>query len=136
MDVRAIITVVAMLCAGTSSAQQVHKCVTSGKVVYQSAPCENGPAQKTWAATVTPPSRENEARLDAIRRQLHQRRLADQAQARNSGGGTAIRFSQHKDPYACQSAKDERDRMYRIVGHRRSFEMSRTQDDAVYEACK
>jgi len=78
-----------LLCAlaAPAVAQQIYKCVTKAGTEYQSAPCANGEAAKTWAVEVAPRSEgviENERRLDAIRQQnsasiapdLHQRSLS------------------------------------------------------------
>ena len=63
-----------LLCAlaAPAAAQQIYKCVTKTGAEYQSTPCTNGEAAKTWAVEVAPRSEgviENERRLDAIRQQ-------------------------------------------------------------------
>lgn len=136
MDVRVIITVAALLCAGTSSAQQVHKCIENGKAVYQSAPCANGSPAKIWHAPPDAPNPYRQARLDAIRRDLDRRRQTQVyvASQRSSGRGSTI--SQYKDAGRCQSAKAERAAVFEAAGLHRSFEVTRRMDDLVYDACK
>jgi hypothetical protein len=135
MDVRAF-SVLALLFAGPASAQQVHKCIEGGKAVYQSAPCANGGPVKTWVAPPDAPNPDRQARLDAIQRDLDQRRqTSTYAPARRNGtNGAAI--SQHKDPGRCESAKAQRKAVFDAAGLRRSFETSRRMDDLVYDACK
>ncbi len=136
MEVRAIITVAALFCASTSSAQQVHKCIEAGKAVYQSAPCQNGSPAKTWQAPPDAPNPYRQARLDAIQRDLDRRRQGQAyVQPRPSGGrGSAI--SQYKDADRCQSAKAQRAAVFEAAGIHRSFEVTRRMDDLVYDACK
>lgn len=135
MDVRAIF-LLALLCAGSASAQQVHKCVESGKAVYQSAPCANGAPVKTWDAPPDAPNPYRQARLDAIQRDLDQRRQATAYAPARRSGTNGVAISKHRDPGRCESAKAQRKAVFDAAGLHRSFETSRRMDDLVYDACK
>ncbi|WP_227479835.1 DUF4124 domain-containing protein [Xanthomonas vasicola] len=61
----------ALAIAVPSHAQQVHKCRERGQVVYQSAPCASGQAEKSWDAAPAPEqSNAEQWRLYGIRKQL------------------------------------------------------------------
>lgn len=135
-----------LLCAlaAPAAAQQIYKCVTKAGTEYQSMPCANGQAAKTWAVEVAPRSEgviENERRLDAIRQQnsasIAPRPAPTWPVYNNGGGGGRLHhISQYKNPDACEAAKAERARVYEAVGLHRSFELSRRMDDKVWSACK
>ncbi|MCF5965542.1 DUF4124 domain-containing protein [Xanthomonas perforans] len=77
----------ALAIAAPCHAQQVHKCRERGQVVYQSAPCASGQAEKVWDAAPAPEqSNAEQWRLYRIRKQLDSRYAADR-----SGGSAGIR---------------------------------------------
>ncbi|HHA2859740.1 DUF4124 domain-containing protein [Stenotrophomonas maltophilia] len=135
-----------LLCAlaAPAAAQQIYKCVTKTGTEYQSTPCANGEAAKTWAVEVAPRSEgviENERRLDAIRQQnsasIAPRPAPTQPVYRNGGGGARLHsISQYKDPDACEAAKAERERVFRMYGSNRPYMVGRRMDDMVWSACK
>lgn len=135
MDVRAILLLAAMV-VGPASAQQVHKCVEGGRTSYQSAPCANGPPQKTWDATPQYETYDNQLRLERMRQDMRQRDQRQSYQASSNGGVKGVVVSQYKEPDRCQAAKDHRDAVYRAADLKRSFELSRQLDDKAYAACK
>lgn len=121
-------------------AQQVFKCVVPGKPVsYQSDPCP-GQAEKAWDAVPDADNPYLRARLAQMDREVRQRRAAQRPYTASTGGGRAIGASipsrSISSSGACESARAQRDAVYRAAGHRRSFAVSRTMDDAVYNACK
>lgn len=135
MDVRAILMAAAFV-AGPAAAQQVHKCVEAGKTVYQSAPCSTGAPVKSWDATPDAPNPYRQARLDALQRELDQRRQAASYAPSRRNGTNGVSISKYRDPDRCESAKAQRAAAYEAAGLHRSFEMSRRMDDLVYDACK
>lgn len=135
MDVKAILLLAAMV-VGPASAQQVHKCVEGGKTSYQSAPCSSGAPKKTWDATPQHETYENQLRLERMRQDMRQRNQSGSYQAPSRTDVRGAVVSQYKEPDRCQAAKDYRDAMYRTVGVKRSFALSRELDDKVYAACK
>ena len=137
MDVRFILAA-AIAASAPVQAQQVHKCIEGGKAVYQSQPCANGEAVKSWSARVEPRSYETqvaEQRIEVMRQQnaVRQQRPRDRIPGRQ---GAVIPDGQYKSPSRCEAAKAHRDSVYKAVGLKRSFQLSRTMDDQVYEACK
>lgn len=135
MDVRATI-LLALLCAGSASAQQVHKCIDGGRAIYQSAPCEKGEPVKSWDAAPDRPNPYRQARIDQARRELEQRNYAQSYQQPRNAGVQGAAITVHQDPNRCQAAKARRAAAYKAAGLHRTFELSRQMDDMVYSACK
>lgn len=145
---RGILVVGLLALSGGTAAQQVYKCVERGKPdSYQSHPCANGAPVKAWDAV---PDRDNpylRARLAQMEREVAARRAAQRPVVAGIGGGSrgggvhipstngggAVHTS---SSYACEGAKRQRAAVYDAAGHRRSFALSRSMDDAVYNACK
>lgn len=126
-----------LLFACSAHAQQVNKCVTKTGAEYRSGPCDDGVATKTWSAEVAPRSPEvvaNERRLDLIRQESAAR--TQRTRTAPASRGTAIQFSQYKNPDRCAWAKAQRAAAFEAAGHRRTFALSRQMDDLVYESCK
>jgi hypothetical protein len=138
---RGILAFMLLAVAGSVSAQQqVYKCVVPGKPVsYQSQPCP-GQAVRAWDAVPDADNPYLRARLADMDREVRQRRAAQRPYTASTGGGRAIGASipsrTVSSSGACESARAQRDAVYRAAGHRRSFAVSRTMDDAVYNACK
>ncbi|NIK07717.1 hypothetical protein FHY11_001183 [Xanthomonas arboricola] len=133
MDARFVL-LLALAIAAPSQAQQVFKCVAGKQVTYQSEPCLPGQAVKAWDAKPEQVDYANQARLDAIRRQLRAANSVPAYYTQRQATGAAIGMS--RDQRRCENAKRERQRALDAVGHRRTFEMSRRLDDMVYDACK
>lgn len=127
-----------ILMAHQASAQHVYKCVDGKSVSYQSDPCTNGDAAKSWAAV---PEAENpylKARLDRMQREVDARRAAGSGSYNASprsrdASGASITTSSN---YACESAKRQRAAAYEAAGTKRTFELSRRMDNLVHDACK
>ncbi|WP_407469541.1 hypothetical protein ABFU38_10425 [Xanthomonas campestris pv. raphani] len=119
----------------SAQGQQVYKCVAGKQVTYQSEPCLPGQAVKAWEAKPEQIDYSNQARLDAMSRQLRASNSAAPAYyPQGEAMGAAIGMS--RDQRRCENAKRERQRRLDAVGHRRTFELSRRLDDMVYDACK
>lgn len=130
-------TLLFLISISGAHSQQVNKCVTKAGTEYRSGPCEDGVAAKTWSAQVAPRSPEvvaNERRLDQIRQESAAR--SQRARPAPASRGTAIQFSQYKDPDRCAWAKAQRAAAFEAAGHRRTFALSRQMDDLVYQSCK
>lgn len=139
---RALILSSMVLVVSAANAQQVYKCVGGKNVSYQSTPC--GATQiiaRQWNATPEPePSRE----------ELHQRQLkreherAESAWLSRAAGTDQVRSvrrsrgSVHAQSgmSRCDAAKARRETRLKSVGLKRTFDLLRKLDDAVYEACK
>ncbi|QWN29093.1 DUF4124 domain-containing protein [Xanthomonas phaseoli pv. phaseoli] len=110
-------------------AQQVHKCREGGQVVYQSAPCSSGQAEKAWDATPEPePTVSDKLRLLRIDRELKARNAPSLSYATGATVTTSTS--------GCESAKAQRKAAYDAVGVHRSFAMSSHWDNIVQAACK
>ncbi|RJL81682.1 DUF4124 domain-containing protein [Xanthomonas vasicola] len=121
----------ALAIAVPSHAQQVHKCRERGQVVYQSAPCASGQAEKSWDAAPAPEqSNAEQWRLYGIREQLESRYAADRS------ASAAAYVSGPQSSNACESAKAQRKQVYEAVGLHRSYEVSSYWDNVVQNACR
>ncbi len=124
----------ALAIASPGQAQQVFKCVAGKQVTYQSEPCLPGQAVKAWDAKPEQVDYANEARLDAMRRQLRASNSPPAYYPQRQATGVSIGMS--RDQRRCENAKRERQNTLDAFGHRRTFELSRRLDDMVYNACK
>ncbi|MEA9655859.1 DUF4124 domain-containing protein [Xanthomonas campestris pv. raphani] len=114
-----------------AQAQQVHKCRERGQVVYQSAPCASGQAEKAWdAAPVPEQSNAEKWRLYRIDRQLKARNST----AGGYAGGATV--ADKANGSACQRAKAGRAAAYEAAGVHRDFALSSYWDNVVHDACK
>ncbi|MBB4133165.1 DUF4124 domain-containing protein [Xanthomonas sp. 3075] len=130
MEARFLV-VLAMAIVMPAQAQQVHKCRERGQVVYQSAPCASGQAEKAWDATPVPEQSNAEKwRLYRIDRQLKSRN----AGAGSYAGGATV--SDSANGSACQSARASRAAAYEAAGVHRDFALSSYWDNVVQNACK
>ncbi|MCC8555098.1 DUF4124 domain-containing protein [Xanthomonas hortorum] len=126
-----IYVLTSFIVSSNAHAQQVHKCRERGQVVYQSAPCAAGAAEKVWAATpVAEPSNAELWRRYRIQKQLDRRYAADRASS------SAASMSSSASGNACESAKRNRATIYETAGVHRDFALSSQWDNAVQDACK
>ena len=134
--------VLALLACGHASAQSVYKCIDrAGATSYQSAPCDVGARTAgAWDAAPEPPPSAEQLRARAAQRDrdraeseyLSRRAGTDGAGARRASAAS-VRTPRNN---ACENAKAHRERTLAAVGLKRTFELLRKLDDAVYEACK
>ncbi|MFA1721315.1 DUF4124 domain-containing protein [Xanthomonas campestris] len=124
------LAVLALAIVVPAQAQQVHKCRERGQVVYQSAPCASGQAEKAWDATPVPePSNAEKWRLYRIDRQL-------KARNRSSGYSGGATVPDTANGSVCQRAKAGRAAAYEVAGVHRDFALSSYWDNIVQDACK
>ncbi len=134
---------VALLACGNASAQSVYKCIDRhGATSYQSAPCDHADrTARQWDAPPDPPPSAEQLRARAAQRE-HDRAESDYLSRRaGTYGNTAARASGTtvRTPSrgnACEAAKAHRERTLAAVGLKRTFDLLRKLDDAVYDACK
>lgn len=128
--------------APMGNAQQVYKCVAGKDVSYQSAPCSQG--QKIagqWDATPEPEPSAEELRERAAERRRDEAESARLRRASNAAGRARARTSSGRASLAgtgnrCDAAKARREAKLKSVGLKRTFDLLRKLDDAVYDACK
>ena len=125
--------------------RQIYRCVDpTGATSIQNEPCPAG-ASVSWGRAVpveTP--LEASLRQQEWDKQQGETRLrqaeAQFAQATGTAGANQTYYSLGNPPDAassrCQIAKNARDQAYRVAGNNRSFELIRSWNDYVYEACK
>lgn len=113
-------------------AQQVYKCTDGKQVSYQSQPCDN--AQRTlrqWDAIPQPvPAGAQAGSVEKVR---------TAPTRRSSSGWTNARSTRSRpDPAEsrCQAARSKREAKLRAVGLKRTFDLLRKLDEAVYAACR
>ena len=138
MDVRHFLAA-AIAIAIPAQAQQVHKCMEAGKPVYQSQPCATGQPLKSWSVAIAPRSPETlaaERHIATMRRENAEQQPQTRPRPRPRVRQGVVIPNGRASPSQCQAAKDHRDSVYEAVGVKRSFALSRTLDDAVYQACK
>lgn len=123
----------------------VYKCVNKAGTQYQSQPCARGETVHIRLADPAPLSTEaaaaNQRYLDDLRQQnaaaIAPRPAPTRPVYRNGGGGARLHsISQYKDPDACEAAKAERERVFRMYGSNRPYMVGRRMDDMVWSACK
>lgn len=121
--------IVLALASPAVGAQQVHKCVDKGQVSYQSQPCA-GKTERSWdAAPVAEQSNAEKWRLYRIDQELRQRNR----QPTSASSGAMVRNAPSS---GCAAAKAHRQSVLDSVGLRRTHDLLRSLDDAVYRACK
>lgn len=128
--------------APTGNAQQVYKCVAGKDVSYQSAPCsQTQKIAKQWDATPEPEPSAEELREREAKRQRDEAESARLRRASNTGPAR-VRKSGARASLAstggnrCDAAKARREAKLKAVGLKRTFDLLRKLDDAVYDACK
>lgn len=131
------IAAVLVLAAFQAHAQVVHKCVGKGGAVsYQSEPCTNGQAAKTWAATPEAPPTNAELwrRYYAKKRgEADSRYLRHLAGRTGSAGSAGASIPKTANADRCASMRSARDAN---VDNNTGFDGRRAWNDAVAEACK
>jgi hypothetical protein len=136
----------AMLSAWGQQAGELRKCISaSGATSFQQAPCAPGSRQVSSRAYVQerPPTAE-QIRARAARDQagraesaeLSRRAGTSPSRGRVTGGGTLHRVSIAHDDDACQRARRHRERTLEAVGLKRTYDLLRTLNDEVAQACR
>ena len=128
--------------APAGNAQQVNKCVSGGEVSYQSAPCDASQSLvKQWDAipesdtSATEPSDNQEKRRQREVKSTQPGRAAGERRT-HSGNHAGKKSSSNAADKRCNAAKSRREAKLTSVGLKRTFDLLRKLDDAVYEACK
>lgn len=129
---RMMLVVLLPIVWSVAHAQQVYKCTDGEQVSYQSQPCDG--AQRTlrqWDATPEPVPTGAQATQTAKAR-------AAPARKSSSRRSTSSHTRSRPDPAEsrCRAAKSKREAKLRAVGLKRTFDLLRKLDDAVYEACR
>ncbi|WP_157804604.1 hypothetical protein [Stenotrophomonas maltophilia] len=122
----------------------VYRCVNKAGTQYQSQPCAKGETDHIRLADPAPSpeaAAANERYLESLRRRnaasIAPRPAPTRPVYRNGGGGARLHsISQYKDPDACEAAKAERERVFRMYGSNRPYMVGRRMDDMVWSACK
>jgi hypothetical protein len=119
----------------------IHRCVSESTDTYQLGPCRS-PLMEAGYARVDS-YQQSLAEQARIRREGEARLLAEQQRfAALTGQPSASWQSGYASSFGesprqrCARVKAERDEAYRLAGNDRSFDFSRSWDNAVYEACK
>lgn len=127
-----------LIVAGSSTwgGDPIHKCrATDGRAIYQAMPCAASDRTE-WVRDYPPdpPSTVEVARPSGARRAdaLPTRTRT----TRRSGPAQGAVISMHRDPEACERAKQARERAYARLGLKRDFATSRRFDDRVNDACR
>lgn len=114
----------------------VHKCRDKdGAAMYQATPC--AATQRTeWVRDYPPdpPSPVASTAEDTIPSTGAAMPRSKPSPRKPSAHGAMI--SIHRDPNACEAAKEARDRAYARLGLKRDFATSRRFDDRVADACR
>lgn len=124
-----------------ANAQQVHKCVKGREVSYQSAPCDASQSLvKQWDAVPEfEPASELGHNLEKRRQDEAKSarfgRVASEGRTR-SGNHAGNKSSIDAADKRCNAAKARREAKLISVGLKRTFDLLRKLDDAVYQACK
>ena len=126
-----LVILLAMLWS-VAHAQQVHKCTDGKQVSYQSQPCDSTQhTLRQWDATPEPVPTGTQAAQTA-------KAPAAPARKASSRRSTSSHTRSRPEPAEsrCQAAKSKREAKLRAVGLKRTFDLLRKLDDAVYEACR
>lgn len=127
-----------LIVAGSSTwgGDPIHKCrATDGRAIYQATPCAaNDRTEWVRDYPPDPPSTVVVARSSEAP-------MADASPTRTRptrrrGPAQAAVISLHRDPDACERAKQARERAYTRLGLKRDFATSRRFDDRVNDACR
>lgn len=139
---RALILSSMVLVASAANAQQVYKCVGGKNVSYQSTPC--GATQivaRQWDATPEPEPSTEELHQRQLKRERERAESAWLSRAAGTDQVRSVRRSRgsvhgQSRMSRCDAAKERRETRLKSVGLKRTFDLLRKLDDAVYEACK
>lgn len=116
-------------------AQQVYKCVGGSHVSYQSQPCE--PTQRIarqWDAT--PETEAPQAATDPPKAPSTSRKASKPRTSRRPPTSRTRRTAANPLDKRCEAAKARREAKLKAVGLKRTFDLLRKLDDAVYDACR
>lgn len=122
----------------------VYRCVNKAGTQYQSQPCAKGETDHIRLADPAPSPQAaaaNERYLESLRQQnaasvVRRPQPARQISSSSGGGARLHHISQYKNPDACEAAKAERERVFRMYGSNRPYMVGRQMDDKVWSACK
>lgn len=131
-------TLVLLCISGMAHAQQVYKCMgKDGVPSYQSDPCQEGPARKTWDASEPYVSPAEQARIDRQRNEaiVAQQQRSSRVQAPIHIGPAVTTQSQQRRA-RCEAARRERDAYFEHRGLRRTHDELRRWDEYVRDRCK
>lgn len=130
---RAAIVFCIFFFAPPGNAQHVYKCAKGRDVSYQSAPCDGTQTLvKQWKAVPEPES----PAVEFDHRQPKRSRPGTNYRPSRSGSHTRTISSISAADHRCRAAKARREAKLISVGLKRTFDLLRKLDDAVYEACK
>lgn len=131
-----------LLLSANVSAQQLYKCINGkGHPSYQSEPCSAQQSQ-VWVRDATPEPEPPPSQRPAAQAQrqweseVAERRQQAQSQGPQRPVGFSLPAYGGSRPSACQAAKDERERVLKVVGMNRNYDLLRKLDDNVWNACK
>jgi hypothetical protein len=130
----AVVFVLALVPISTA-AEQVFKCVGSGAVSYQSAPCEAGQAaEKAWEYADPPPPPDTGVQRMKVQPvgQVRERKASVPPRRRRPDTSRTDDSSIGR----CDRAKAHRDRKLYELGLRKSMRELRSWDGYVAEACR
>jgi len=139
---RAAILSLLFFIAPAGNAQQIHKCVKGREVSYQSAPCDARQSLvKQWDAVPEPEPSAVELGHHQAKRRQEKTKSAQFGRAANerrthSGSRAGKKSPINAADKRCNAAKARREAKLISVGLKRTFDLLRKLDDAVYEACK
>ncbi|MEP6907922.1 MAG: hypothetical protein ABI858_08100 [Pseudoxanthomonas sp.] len=128
---RELLLLFALSFTTTAQAQQVYKCVEGADVAYQSQPCST--TQRTlrqWDATPDTESAAGTVTLSKTKSSTSRTPSSRRPSRSNTQTKT--------DPAdaRCSKAKARREAKLKAVGLKRTFDLLRKLDDAVYAACR
>ena len=141
-QMRALALLLMVLVASAANAQQVYKCVGGKNVSYQSIPC--GATQivaRQWDAIPEPEPSTEELHQRQLKRERERAESAWLSRAAGTDQVRSVRRSRgsvhgQSRMSRCDAAKERRETRLKSVGLKRTFDLLRKLDDAVYEACK
>ncbi len=127
-----------LIAAGSSTwgGDPIHKCrTTDGRTIYQGAPCA-ARERTEWVRDYPPDPPAPVAIAGEGRAPMASVPPGRTRAAPRKGSAQGALISIHRDPEACERAKDARDRAYERLGLKRDLATSRRFDDRVNEACR
>lgn len=124
-----------MALPAATQAQQVYKCSDGHQVVYQSQPCEG--SQRTvrqWDASPAPVASASQT-IDAAKK-IKPGTARPGERRTTAGNNRRTPTDYDRKVSRCEAAKARREAKLKAVGLKRTFDLLRKLDDAVYEACQ
>ena len=127
-----------LIVAGSSTwgGDPIHKCrAPDGRTIFQATPCATS-HRTEWVRDypTDPPAPVTIDRPTAAPRPDAVTARTPAPRRKRATHGALI--SMHRDPKACERAKEARDRTYARLGLKRDFATSRRFDDRVNDACR